>query len=170
MNPTIRPITRQDVPAVYRQLVELVHHEGIADRLKMTQDRMEDELFGPKADWYGLVACQDTEIVGFCLYSYVNTSRVFYSSTLLLQINEFYIKPEYQRRGIGQRFLQEVARIAQRAQVSRIELWCLKNNDIAQAFYQKMGFKKLDFLDLLRIDVDKLGIISVNDTQKKAKA
>lgn len=63
---SIRSIQRQDIPQVYKQMLDLVRHEGIEASFKMTPERMERELFGPDADWYGLVAVAGEVILGFC--------------------------------------------------------------------------------------------------------
>ncbi len=155
MHPVIRPIEVQDLPQAYSLLVDLVRYENSGKPLKLTLERMEQELFGPKADWHGLVCVQNTDVLGLCCYSFANTSRPMHS-TPLIYIDDLYVHPNYRRLGIGEQLLQELDKIAHQSRIARIELWCLKHNVSGQNFYQKLGAKKLDHIDVYRFDVDKL--------------
>lgn len=50
-------------------------------------------------------------------------------------INQFYVLPEAQRRGIGSKLLT----IAQ-AEASRLQLWTFQRNTLARQFYEARGF------------------------------
>jgi ribosomal protein S18 acetylase RimI-like enzyme len=128
---------------------KLVIEEGSGEYFKMTSERMRQELFGVNATWNCQVAIADNEVVGFCFYCFANTNRAFYTSPLI-QIDDLYVKPEYRRKNIGLAFLQKLALIAENNGAGRMEVDCMKENEIGQAFYQKLnGFKK-DFIDIYR--------------------
>ncbi len=154
MTHIIRPIEIQDLPQAYGLLNDLVRHENIGNPLKLTLEHMEQELFAPNADWDGLVAAKDTEIIGICFYSFANTSRPM-NSTPLIYIDDLYVHPKYRRQNIAKNLLKEITKIARQSHISRIELWCVKTNSHGQNFYQKIGAKKLEHIDVFRLNVDK---------------
>ncbi len=156
MELTIRKIEPEEILSVYELLVQLARHEKIEDRLKLTPEKMQEELFGPKADWNCLVVSTSmNEIIGFCLFSFANINRSF-NSTPLIHIDDFFIKSEYRKLGIGKQLLQSIAMIAFDRGIERIELWCLKDNDMGQSFYNKLGARKIDFLDIYQLNVTSL--------------
>lgn len=152
---SIRTIKETEVSHVYNQLHDLVEFEGSAIYFKLTPERMHDELFGPQASWNCIVAVHDNDIIGFCLFSFANTNRAFYL-TPLLYIDDIYVKPEYQRLGVGKKLIRYLASIALQKDIARIEVDCMKDNIAGQTFYEKLdGFKK-DFIDIYRLDVKSL--------------
>jgi ribosomal protein S18 acetylase RimI-like enzyme len=153
MNYTIRPIEIQDLPQAYSLLCDLISQENLGKPLKMTIERMRNELFGPTPDWYGLVAAQDKELLGFCMYTISNTSRPL-NPTPQIQIDDLYIQPQYRRQKIGENFIKELTKIALERHISRIELWCVKENALGQAFYKDLGARKLDHIDVFRFELD----------------
>ena len=153
MTHIIRPIEMQDLPQAFGLLKDLIRQENIGRPLKMTLELMGQELFAPNATWYGLVAAQDTEIIGLCLYSIAHTSRPL-NPTPLIQIDDFYVHPNFRRQKIGEKLIESLTKIAHQSGISRIELWCVKNNNMGQSFYQKMGAQKLDHIDVYRFNLD----------------
>lgn len=153
MNYTIRPIEVQDLPQAYVLLGDLIRHENLGKPLHMTLERMNHELFGPNADWYGLVAVRDSELLGFCMYTIANTSRPL-NATPQIQIDDLYIQPQYRRQKIGEELIKELTKIAHKRNISRIELWCVKQNNFGQSFYKDLGAKKLDHIDVFRFELD----------------
>lgn len=152
----IRQAIIADLEQLFTMLVDLVKHEGTFEYFKLTKERLEKELFGINADWNCLVATYSNEkLVGFCLYSYANTNRAF-STTPLIQIDDLYVSPEYRNAKIGQKLMHQLALIAKCRNISRFNVFCVKDNIQGQNFYQKIGGEKLEFLDIYKIQVDKL--------------
>jgi ribosomal protein S18 acetylase RimI-like enzyme len=152
----IRPIFKEDLDSVFTMLVDLVKHEGIIKRFQLTKERLNDELFGVNADWNCLVAADPCEsVIGFCFYSFANINRAFNLSSMI-QIDDIYVSPLYRNSGVGNRLLQELALIAKSRGILRFNVWCVKDNEQGQKFYQKIGGEKLDFVDVYAIQVTKL--------------
>lgn len=152
----IRPVKLDEVNIVFELLVQLAVHEKIEDRLKLTPERMKEELFGTNADWNCLVvATQEQEIVGFCLFSFANINRSF-NLTPLIHIDDIFIKSNYRKKGIGKKLLSAVAKKAYEHGIDRIELWCIKDNFLGQTFYNQLGARKMDFLDVYQLEVSSL--------------
>lgn len=149
-------IKPEDVDTVFSLVQELAIETGIVDKLKMTLDRMHQELFGKDSNWNALVIKKDSqEIVGFCFYTIININRSYHDSPMI-QIDDLYIKPEHRRSGLGQKTLVKIGQIAKEKGILRIELWCLKNNSISQDFYKKYNAKKIDHIDVFRLYVKDL--------------
>lgn len=152
----IRPIKLEEINVVFDLLVELARHEKIEDRLKITPKKMEEELFGAKADWSCLVVTTtDDEIIGFSLFSFANINRSF-NQTPLIHIDDIFIKSEYRKLGLGKKLLEAIAIKANESGVDRMELWCLRDNYLGQSFYNKLNARKMDFLDVYQLSVASL--------------
>jgi diamine N-acetyltransferase len=81
-----------------------------------------------------LIAEYNNEIVGFAQAAPVEDEAY--------ELLRIYIRPEYHRRGIGQRFIQEFIQILQ--PMKRLFAWVAKENSMGRAFYEKSGFKILE--------------------------
>lgn len=60
------------------------------------------------------------------------------------EIKRMYVRPEYQRKGIGQRLLEALIEEARCIGYSKIRLDSAPFAREAQAFYRKMGFRDID--------------------------
>ncbi len=143
-------IKPEDVTVVFTLVQELAVETKIADKFKMTKERMHKELFEAHADWNALVIKKDDqEIIGFCFYTIANINRAYHDGPVI-QVDDFYIKPEYRRNGLGQSMLARIGQIAKEKGILRIEMWCVKSNTIGQNFYSKQKAKKADLVDIYR--------------------
>lgn len=148
-----RPAEKADLDLLFAMLQDLVRHEGLADRFKMTRARLEEELFGLHADWHCLIAADlQNNPVAFCLYSIANINRAFNTSPMI-QIDDLYVMPEWRQSGIGQNLLLHLARIAESRKIGRINAWCVRDNSQGQNFYNKIGAEKRDFVDIYSIQI-----------------
>jgi ribosomal protein S18 acetylase RimI-like enzyme len=95
------------------------------------------------------------QIAGSCLYSITNINRAFHSSPAIY-IDILYVSEKFRKLGIAKALITKVADIAKQKKLERIELWCSKSNDIAQAAYASIGATKVDMIDVMRFDVEKL--------------
>ena len=60
------------------------------------------------------------------------------------EIKRMYVRPEYQRKGMGRRLLEARIEEARRIGYSKIKLDSAPFAREAQAFYRKMGFRDID--------------------------
>ena len=56
-------------------------------------------------------------------------------------IDECLVTCEFRRRGIGERLVQEICRMASERGVTRVEVGYATSNDVSTLFWQKMGFE-----------------------------
>lgn len=156
INYTIRAVKPVDLDQLFVMLVDLVKHEGTFDRFKMTRQRLETELFGEGADWHCLVAADSQEkLLGFCLYTFANINRAF-NETPMIQVDDLYVSSSCRKAKIGQYLLYHLAKIAKNKNISRLNVWCVKDNIQGQNFYQKIGGDKVDIIDVYAIKVEQL--------------
>jgi ribosomal protein S18 acetylase RimI-like enzyme len=155
----IRPIAQQDLPHVFEQIQTLAKQEGMSHRLRITLEELHANLFGSNADLYGIVSIKNNgvtdHVIGFCLYSRSHTSRI-YNPTSLLYVDGLYVHPDHHGTGVGHELMKELNNIAYQASIFEIELWCIKTNDRANAFYKKSGGQLLDFINIYRLEVGAL--------------
>ena len=137
-------------------MVDLVKHEGIYERFKMTRTRLENELFGENADWNCLVATNKlNKLMGFCFYTFANINRAF-NTQPMIQVDDLYVNPSYRKMGIAYQLLRELALIAKTKGIGRLNIWCVKNNDLGQYFYNRVGATKVDFIDVYSMQIQQL--------------
>ncbi|MCX6731111.1 MAG: N-acetyltransferase [Candidatus Roizmanbacteria bacterium] len=80
------------------------------------------------------VAKDGNKIVGMCNATLTQGGKV-------INIQRLHIIPEYQRRGIGSKLIEEVIKTFPKA--LKIELEVEKQNERALTFYQKQGFQRI---------------------------
>lgn len=68
-------------------------------------------------------------------------------------MDDLFVDSAFRGQGIAKMLIKKLALIAREHAITRIELWCIKSNDIAQRFYRSLQAEKLDFLDVVRLDV-----------------
>ena len=145
-----RPIVVDDVDEVFNHTYRLAMRTGSTSSFVLTKDLLLSSLFGSNADWYGLVVTENQQVIGSCLYSFVNINRTF-NLTKSLFLDILFVEPEYHGLGIGEMLIKHLERIAQVQGINRIEFWCMKDNIGAIEFYKKMGAKRIDLLDVYNI-------------------
>lgn len=84
-----------------------------------------------------LVARLDDRIAGFAIMRYGDDEA---------RLELFAVAPRYRRMGVGRRLLEWLDKCVVVAGISRIFLEVRAGNDGAQAFYARMGYRKLTYL------------------------
>lgn len=149
----IRSVRPEELDQLFYMLVELVKEEDSFKRFKLTREQLEEELFRINADWHCLVAANLNEgLLGFCLYTYCNINRAFNNSSMI-QIDDFYVKPQVRKLKIGHNLIEHLCLIAEKKNIGRLNVWCIKDNIIGQNFYQKIGAQKRDRIDVYSLQV-----------------
>lgn len=133
---TLRPATRQDVPAIVGLIRELAEFEHLSHLAQATPESLMPHLFGDKPVAEALVAEVEGEVVAFALF-FTNFSTFLAKPGLYLE--DLYVKPARRGSGLGRALLVRLAQIAVERDYGRFEWSVLDWNEAAIGFYQKMG-------------------------------
>lgn len=71
----------------------------------------------------------------------------------MIQIDDFYVKPQVRKLKIGHNLIEHLCLIAEKKNIGRLNVWCIKDNIIGQNFYQKIGAQKRDRIDVYSLQV-----------------
>lgn len=148
----IRPVEADDVKEVYEFIAALAKQESLTSRFHLTESSLREELFSSQSDWHGVVAVDNSKVIGICLYSFANTNREF-NPTPLVHIDVLFVDPDHRQKKVADSLCREVVKIGQERGYGRIELWVTRNNNIAMNFYKSLGASVIDTINVLRINI-----------------
>lgn len=144
---SIRLATSDDIPALMRLIHGLAEYEKEPDAVKMTEDVLRRDGFGPERLFYVLLVGagrKDREEEAVCGMAFL----VFMYSTWegrVLYLEDLFLEEPYRRRGIGTHLFIVLSQICQQLDCSRFEWKALDWNLPAIHFYQqKLGAPMLD--------------------------
>jgi GNAT superfamily N-acetyltransferase len=161
---TWRRATRADAKELLELITALAHFEKLPPPDAEACKRLIEHGFGerPKFEswltfWNGV-----QQPIGYAvLFEAYSTFRA--NPTLYLE--DLFILPEYQKRGVGSAFLRYCIQMAYERGCGRMEWTCLDWNTKAQAVYERLGARRLSEWYLYRLtreDMEKL----LSDTRK----
>ena len=132
MKPNIRIAKQSDVAAIFALIQELALYEKAPEQVTNTVENLRIDLFD-KQLCGAIVAEINEEIVGFALYY---TSYSTWKGACLY-LEDFYVKEEFRKLGIGQQLFDEIVLIAKARNVKRMDWQVLAWNEPAIQFYKK---------------------------------
>lgn len=138
MTVTIRFAERSDVPVISELIRGLARYEKLEHEVTMTEERLDESLFGPKPYAETLLAEEDGKAVGFALFFH-NFSTFLAKPGIYLE--DLFVVPEERGRGIGRALLERLAQIAVERDCGRLEWAVLDWNRDAIGFYEQLGAK-----------------------------
>ena len=110
-------------------------------------DRLPDEYWVPSirswlscGQFYGLMAYDSDKPVGCCIYGRGRDEQ--YADCC--EILSLYLLPDTMRKGIGGQLLEEVIRLMRLDGYEKFYVWAIDGNEIADGFYRKHGFERMD--------------------------
>ena len=133
MKITIREGIKKDLPTVLELIKELADFENARDQVTITLEDLEKDGFGGNPWYWFLVAEKDNEIVGLSFY------WIRYSTWKgkFLFLEDFVIKEEYKRQGIGSKLFEETIKVCQKLNLNGMIWQVLDWNTSAIKFYKK---------------------------------
>jgi len=133
MNTIIRKGIKKDLPSVLKLIKELADYENASDQVTITLDDLEQDGFGTHPWYWFLVAEKDDEIIGLSFY------WIRYSTWKgkFLFLEDFVIKEEYRRCGIGSKLFEETIKICKQLNLNGMIWQVLDWNSPAIDFYKK---------------------------------
>lgn len=150
---TIRRIRRDDVPAVVGLVHELADYEREPESCHLTEEQLEQALFGDAPALFGHVAEIDGVVVGTALW-FLNFST--WRGTHGIYLEDLYVRPDQRGSGLGQRLLATLARECVDRGYGRLEWVVLDWNEPARGFYRSIGAVEMDDWIVNRVADDAL--------------
>lgn len=98
----------------------------------------------PYADGYLYI--HKGKVAGYCLLSFTHSNA---AGGIIMQIEELYVVPKYQRKGIGTKFLDFLEK-TYRDMIAAISLEVVKTNQTARQLYYKKGFKDIKYIQMIK--------------------
>jgi len=133
---TIRAATRGDVPLLKELICALAEYERLSGECFVTEEKLEQTLFGGKPAAEALIADLNGQPVGFALFFH-NYSTFLAQHGLYLE--DLFVKPEFRGRGVGEALFRKLAQIACGRDCGRFEWSALDWNTPAIEFYKRRG-------------------------------
>jgi len=133
MDIDIRKGIKKDLPQVLALIKELADYEKSLHQVDVTLEQLEKDGFDGHPHYYLLVAEEKEEIIGVCFYF------IRYSTWKgkVLFLEDFVVKEEYRRKGIGGMLFEETIRIANKENMDGLHWQVLDWNTPALNFYKK---------------------------------
>ena len=133
MKITIREGIKEDLPAVLRLIKELANYEKSIDEVTITLEDLEKDGFEGSPWYWFLVAEKENEIVGLSFY------WIRYSTWKgkFLFLEDFVIKEEYRRHGVGSKLFKGTIKICKQLNLNGMIWQVLDWNSPAIDFYKK---------------------------------
>lgn len=132
----IRPARKSDISSIIELIREFAEYEKLTDYFHITEERLSRALFEPNAFVRCLVIETEGSIAGYSIF-YPNFSSFRGQTGIYLE--DIYITPAHRAKGIGEKLLREIAKIASEAGFERIDFQVLAWNTPAVEFYLKLG-------------------------------
>lgn len=144
----IEPATKRDIPLVLKLIKGLAEYEKLVHELSVSEERLQESLFGNSPAAEILIAYSAEDAVGFAVF-FQNYSTFLGRPGIYLE--DLFVIPECRKQGIGRRLLEHVARIAVKRGCGRLEWSVLDWNKAAIEFYEGLGAQAMDQWTVYRL-------------------
>jgi GNAT superfamily N-acetyltransferase len=136
----IRPVRRDDVPAVVAMVHELAAYERASDECHLTAGQLDAALFAGRPALFGHVAVMADELVGFTLW-FLNFST--WRGRHGIYLEDLYVRPVARGAGVGRALLAALAGVCAERGYGRLDWWVLHWNP-AREFYRAIDAVPMD--------------------------
>ena len=157
---SIRPATADEVPLIRQLIAELAEYERLADAAVATDDGLRAQLFGAQPAAEVLIGEVDGQPAGFALFFH-NFSTFLGKRGLYLE--DLFVRPEFRGHGLGKHLMATLARLAVQRDCGRFEWSVLDWNELAIAFYRRIGAAGMDGWTVQRLEGDALHALAAHD-------
>ena len=146
---TVRETNRLDVPLILGFIRKKATFDGVLDRVEATEERLAEELFGPRPVAFVLFAEVNGEVVGFALY-YLTFSSFLARPGIWL--DDLFVDESARGQGAGRALLTNLGHLAAQRGYGRMEWVTGVRNEKGLAFYQSNGAQVQERVRVLRLD------------------
>jgi ribosomal protein S18 acetylase RimI-like enzyme len=161
MRVRVRPAEKSDADLVigfYQQFGSYVQklspnvsiEEGLFDA-----ERYRTDGFGENPAFWGLIAEEGNEAVGYLLYYFGYDSQYAYR---IMHLLDLYVAEKHRGHGVGREFMKRAKEICTKSNVKEIVWSVYKPNRAARDFYDKLDAKLDDDADYMYLEVEKLNV------------
>jgi GNAT superfamily N-acetyltransferase len=135
----VRSAKVEDLPAITAMLADLAAFEGALHPPHLTVKGLERDVFGPEPRLFIAVAevMDNHRLRPAGLISWFENYSSWQGRSGV-HIGDLWTCPEYRRGGIGSRLINHVLRLCEGM---RVDLFVLRENLAARAFYERHGFQ-----------------------------
>jgi len=160
---SIRRAAREDGPALLKLIIALAQFEKLTPPDADAQRRLLEDGFGerPRFETWLAFGPGVKDPVGYALI-FETYSSFLARPTLYLE--DIFVLPEHRGGGIGSALLRHCIRLAHERDCGRIEWTCLDWNTKAQAFYDRLGARKLSEWYLYRLTRESIERLATENT------
>jgi GNAT superfamily N-acetyltransferase len=117
--------------------------DGFLDQFEHEKQKMKYAERADDPSWQLLVAESRGKIAGMIGVRDNDSEPQAYEK----QIKVMYVDPEFQRRGVGKALLAAVFAQLKEQGVRCVMAWCITANEIACAFYEKSGARRIEGIE-----------------------
>jgi GNAT superfamily N-acetyltransferase len=141
MTVKIRKAKKNDSKKIINLICELAKFEKLPPPDDNAKKRLINHGFGKNPLFSILVAETEGKLVGYAFYFFTYSS---FLANKTLYLEDIFITKARRNKGIGQKFMFELIKIAKKNNCGRIELAVLVWNKNAIKFYEKLGARELN--------------------------
>jgi len=160
MEPVIRQAGPQDAQLIHDFICELARYEREPDAVKYDASRLRAQMSRPSPPFACLLAEVDGEAMGFALYFFTYST---WEGTESLYLEDFFVSERCRRGGVGTALFKALARKAHTRGCQRMDWAVLRWNQMAIAFYDKLGAELQDTFVGYRLTGEALSALAESD-------
>ena len=149
----IRPAELNDVSEIFVLIKELADYERLLNEVVVTEELLEEALFGDNSNVKVIIANNENQVLGFALYFHTYSTFLGRPG---IYLEDLFVREFARGKGIGEALLRRIARYALEMGGGRLEWSVLDWNEPAINFYKKMGAVPLDEWTTFRLTGEKL--------------
>jgi GNAT superfamily N-acetyltransferase len=149
---TIRAVAEEDVEALFGLILELAAYEKLRDEVRGDVDVLRRSLLVERTA-EALLAELDGEAVGYAILCGTFSS---FECKGGIWIEDIYVRPQSREVGVGRALFARVAALAVERGFPRVEWAALNWNDLALGFYDRLGARRMDEWQMLRLEGESL--------------
>src|SRR5438067_1443422 len=144
----IRSATAADVPIIARLIRGLAEYERLAHVVSFDENRLRQDLFGPRPYAEVLLAEDAGQVVGFGLFFHIYSTFLGQPG---IYLEDLFVEPAHRGKGHGKALLVALARLALERGCGRLEWAVLDWNEPAIQFYRSLGAEPLNEWTVYRL-------------------
>lgn len=151
---TIRPALAADahpIGILAQQFAGYLRSLGDHSDFKLTAEAYLRDGFGARPAFLGIVAEDKGNVLGYLLYHFGYDSD---AAALNLHVADLYVESNARKLGVGSALMASAASIAREAGAKELVWSVYHANQIATAFYEKLGAKLITDVFFMKLRAD----------------